>query len=268
MSFRGEKYDGDFFGGSVDSSERRDSFDNESKTGRNASAKRTIKQNELLDSEENPFTESGDKDRYLITYSDLITLLLGLFIILYAVSNIDNGKYKNVVAAMGSYFGNESIVPKMSESKVLTSPKEKISEELNKLIVENNYSNSIQLEETERGVTIHILDDILFPPGKADINESSKLVLKKIAKVLSTIPNDIRIEGHTDNMPIYTERYPSNWHLSVDRALTTAYYLIKQENISPDKVSIVGFSEYRPIASNSTPESRAKNRRVDLVILK
>ncbi|MCX6169944.1 MAG: OmpA family protein [Ignavibacteriales bacterium] len=227
-----------------------------------------MKQNEFLDSEENPYAESGDKDRYLITYSDLITLLLGLFIILYAVSNIDNSKYKNVVAAMGSYFGNESIVPKMAESKILTRPREKVSEELSKLIVENNYSNSIQLEENERGVTIHILDDILFPPGKADMNESSKLVLKKLAKVLSTIPNDIRIEGHTDNIPIFTERYPSNWHLSVDRALSTAYYLIKQENISPDKVSIVGYSEYRPIATNDTPESRAKNRRVDLVILK
>lgn len=169
---------------------------------------------------------------------------------------------------MGSYFGNESIVPKMAESKILTRPREKVSEELSKLIVENNYSNSIQLEENERGVTIHILDDILFPPGKADMNESSKLVLKKLAKVLSTIPNDIRIEGHTDNIPIFTERYPSNWHLSVDRALSTAYYLIKQENISPDKVSIVGYSEYRPIATNDTPESRAKNRRVDLVILK
>jgi len=268
MSFRGEKYDGDFFGGSANTSERRDSFDNEGKTNGNASAKRTIKQNEFLDSEENPYAESGDKDRYLITYSDLITLLLGLFIILYAVSNIDSGKYKNVVAAMGSYFGTNVVIPKMSASQILVKPKEKLSEELSKMIIDNNYSNSIQLEETERGITVHILDDILFPPGKADINESSKLVLKKLAKVLSTIPNDIRIEGHTDNVPIFTERYPSNWHLSVDRALSTAYYLIKQENISPDKVSIVGYSEYRPIASNNNPESRAKNRRVDLVILK
>ncbi len=268
MSFRGEKYDGDFFGGSFNSPERRDSFDNEGKTGRNASAKRTIKQNEFLDSEENPFSESGDKDRYLITYSDLITLLLGLFIILYAISNIDSAKYKNVVAAMGSYFGAESVVPKMPDSKIVTKPKERLSEELSKLIVENHYSNSIQLEENERGITLHILDDILFPPGRAEINEASRQVLGRLAKVLRTIPNDIRIEGHTDNVPISTEKYPSNWHLSVDRALSTAYYFINQEKISPDKVSIVGYSEYRPIAPNNTPQSRAKNRRVDLVILK
>lgn len=268
MSFRGEKYDGDFFGGSANTPERRDSFDNESKISRNAAAKRTIKQNEFLDSEENPYSESGDRDRYLITYSDLITLLLGLFIILYAMSNIDSNKYKGFIAAMGSYFGNESVVPQMPDSKVVIKPKEKLSEELSKLIVDNNYSNSIQLEETERGITVHILDDVLFPPGRSEINESSKLVLKRLAKVIVSIPNDIRIEGHTDNVPIFTERYPSNWHLSVDRALSTAYYLINQEKISPDKVSIVGYSEYRPISPNDSPESRAKNRRVDLVILK
>ncbi|PKL82180.1 MAG: chemotaxis protein MotB [Ignavibacteriae bacterium HGW-Ignavibacteriae-3] len=227
-----------------------------------------MKQNELLESEENPFSESGDKDRYLITYADLITLLLGLFIILYAISNIDGGKYKNVVAAMGSYFGNESVVPRMPNSKIMANPKETLSNELSRLIVENKYANSIQLEENERGITLHILDDILFPPGRADINGSSKLVLNRLAKVLKTIPNDIRIEGHTDNVPISTERYPSNWHLSVDRALSTAYYFINEEHISPDKVSIVGYSEYRPIASNDTPASRVKNRRVDLVILK
>ncbi|MFA7229490.1 MAG: OmpA family protein [Melioribacteraceae bacterium] len=227
-----------------------------------------MKQNEFLDSEENPYSEGGDKDRYLITYSDLITLLLGLFIILYAISNVDSGKYKDVRAAMGSYFGAESVVPRMPDSKIVTRPREKLSEELSKLIVENNYSNSIQMEESERGIILHILDDILFPPGRAEINESSRLVLNRLAKVLKTIPNDIRIEGHTDNVPIATERYPSNWHLSVDRALSTAYYFINEEKISPDKVSIVGYSEYRPIASNSTPQTRAKNRRVDLVILK
>jgi len=268
MSFRGEKHDGNFFGGSANTPERRDSFDNESKTNRNAPAKRTIQKNEFLNSEEDPFTESGDKDRYLITYSDLITLLLGLFIILFAMSKIDSAKYNGVVAAMGSYLGHESAIPSMPKTKLVISPKEKLSEELSKLIKENNYTNSIQLEETDRGITLHILDDILFPPGKAVINESSKMVLNKLAKVLVTIPNDIRIEGHTDNVPILTERYPSNWHLSVDRALSTAYYLINQENISPDKVSIVGYSEYRPIVPNDSPESRAKNRRVDLVILK
>jgi chemotaxis protein MotB len=170
---------------------------------------------------------------------------------------------------MGSFFGTESggAIP-AKETKVLESPKVNLSNQLNKLIADNNYSSSIQLEENERGITVHILDDVLFPPGMAILNESSKSVLTRLAEVIKSIPNDIRIEGHTDNTPINTARYPSNWHLSVDRALSTAYYLINQQGIDPDKVSIVGYSEYRPIAPNDSPAKRAKNRRVDLVILK
>ncbi|MEW6702737.1 MAG: OmpA family protein [Bacteroidota bacterium] len=235
---------------------------------RNAAAKRTSKQTEFLDPEENPFQESGEKDRYLITYADLITLLLGLFIILYTISNVDVSKYKNIMAAMGSYFGNQSVVPAMPESKVVTRPKEKLADELSRLIVENNYSHSIQLEENERGITIHILEDILFPPGKAELSDASKTVLKRLAKVIRNLPNDIRIEGHTDNTPINTPQYPSNWHLSANRALNTGFYLINVEGISPDKVTIVGNGEYKPIASNDSVQTRAKNRRVDLVILK
>lgn len=269
MSFRGEKYDGDLFGGSVNTSERRDSFNNESKVDRNASSKRSNKQAQFLEAEDNLFGEEGDKDRYLITYSDLITLLLGLFIILYAISNIDSIKYKGVVAAMGSFFGNSNNISQIvGDKKIVENPQEKLSDELSKLIADNNYDNSVRLEQNERGITIHILDDILFLPGKADISDESKVVLSKLAKVLEKIPNDLRIEGHTDDTPINTLRYPSNWHLSVDRALSTAYFLIKEENVSPDRVSVVGYSEYKPIAPNQKPQTRALNRRVDIVILK
>ncbi|MBI5808001.1 MAG: OmpA family protein [Ignavibacteriales bacterium] len=238
---------------------------------RNATTKSSAGKISRLNSEENIFAEEGnDKDRYLITYADLITLLLGLFIILYTISNIDATKYKNVAAALGSVFGKENIVKVVNSgsSKIAEGPKDKLIDQLSKLISDYNYSKSIQLEESERGITVHILDDILFAPGQASINENSKIVLNRLAAVIKSIPNDIRIEGHTDNTPINTPKYPSNWHLSVDRALNTAYYLIQNEGIDPDKVSIVGYAEYRPIAPNDTPESRTKNRRVDLVILK
>jgi chemotaxis protein MotB len=204
----------------------------------------------------------------LLTYSDLITLLLGLFIILYAISNIDSSKYKSVVAAFDTYFGRQAVIQTKPEQKFINTVKDRLSDELNKLIEQYNYSNSIQLEENEKGITIHILEDILFGPGNSEINSVSKIVLKRLANVIKDFPNDIRIEGHTDNVPISTQKYPSNWHLSVDRALNTAYYLIKYEGIPPEKVSIVGYSEYHPIASNESPATRAKNRRVDIVILK
>lgn len=185
------------------------------------------------------------------------------------MSNIDANKYKGVVSAMGSIFGSDSGGGSISAvSSVIPKPSDKLAEDLSRLVDQYNYGNSIRLEQNERGVTIHILDDVLFPPGKATLNETSKTVLSRLADVIKPLPNDIRIEGHTDNIPINTLQYPSNWHLSVDRALSTGYYLIQEENILADKVSVVGYAEYRPIASNDTPQARAQNRRVDIVILK
>lgn len=220
------------------------------------------------------FTEEGDKDRYIITYADLITLLLGLFIILYAISNVDISKYQKMMGVLGNVFGSQPVQEKLLELKnqkfdirdqITVSS---LKDNLQSVISENNLNNSIKLEENERGITIRILDDILFPTGKAEIREDSKLILQKIASIIRTIPNDIRIEGHTDNIPIKNSVFPSNWHLSVARALNTAYYLIDSEKLSPEKVSIVGYSEYRPVLSNETPDGRANNRRVDIVILK
>ena len=107
----------------------------------------------------------------------------------------------------------------------------------------------------------------MFAPGKAELVENSKYVLKNLAVILRALPNDIRIEGHTDNIPINTAVFPSNWHLSVARATSTAYYLMQYENLNPDKISVVGYAEYKPIASNDTPEHRSQNRRVDIVII-
>ena len=92
-------------------------------------------------------------------------------------------------------------------------------------------------------------------------------MLDTLAQVLKTIPNDLRIEGHTDNVPIATARFPSNWHLSVIRALNTGYYIISKHKLNPEKISVVGYSEYRPLFPNDTEEHRARNRRVDIVII-
>jgi len=137
-----------------------------------------------------------------------------------------------------------------------------------KIINENGYGNAIKLEENERGLTIHILEEILFNSGKADLNKNSMDFLNNIASLLKDVSNDIRIEGHTDNVPINSAAFQSNWHLSVARALNTAYYLINTEALQPDRVSIVGYSEYKPIATNETSFGRDLNRRVDIIIIK
>jgi chemotaxis protein MotB len=197
-------------------------------------------------------------------------LLLGLFIILYAISKIDVDKYQKMITAMGDVFGSHGKIVSMKNSGNGNAANDAghLKNELNQLIDKYHYNNSIRLEENERGVTIHILDDILFPSGSAELATYSVTILNRLAGILRELPNDIRVEGHTDNVPINSGAFPSNWHLSVSRALNTAYYLINKEGLNPEKVSIVGNSEYKPISSNETVEGRASNRRVDIVIIK
>lgn len=276
MPLERKTYDGDIPGSSTVAARGGDPITDESEIGEHAAAERAKRYDRYLEADAELFEESSETDRYLITYADLITLLLGLFIILYSISKIDMQKYEDLVYAMGDIFGTEKSAK--GDSLALLSNKistlggagsvEQIRKDVTELIEEFHYDHSISLEENERGLTIRILEDILFPSGEARLNESSKDVLVKLAHIIKKLPNDIRVEGHTDNVPISTPVYPSNWHLSVNRALNTAYFLIESVDISADKVSIVGYSEYKPIAQNDTREGRAINRRVDIVIIK
>ena len=272
MPLRRKTYDGNISGRNTGFAEWGDSFDSESALDKHASSKRAKRSSRgISDVEENIFQEENEKDRYLITYADLITLLLGLFIILYAISTIDLNKYEKMMRVMGNIFGNETITNATAVEtppNVIFTPIEQLKMDLNQLINNSNYPASLTLEENERGITLHISEEILFPSGSAELSTASLQMLSGIAGIIRQLPNDIRIEGHTDNVPINSRVFPSNWHLSVARALNTAYYLIEEEGLNPDKVSIVGYSEYQPLTSNNNPENRAKNRRVDIVIIK
>ncbi len=177
-----------------------------------------------------------------------------------------------MMSAVTNVFGSKKQVENLlKQNNLMKNPlaiNKSLRESLQEIINENGYGNNVKLIENERGITIRILDNILFSTGKAELNKKSLGILHKISQVLINVPNDIRIEGHTDNIPIKNKEYPSNWHLSVARATNTAYYLMNTEGLPPDKVSIVGYSEYKPVASNDTPEGRALNRRVDIIILK
>lgn len=279
MSSRRETNDGTLFAGSLGIAEWGYPSNGQNKIGKYAAAKRSgehasskrVRQKIKVDEfEESPFSEGGEKDRYLITYADLITLLLGLFILLYTASNLDVQKYENMVNAMDNIFGGDrqtiKVFPEAKSSSA--SVFGDLKTDINDLIEKHNYTSSIKLEENSRGVTIHILEDIVFPSGSAELKKSSKIVLQQLASILRKLPNDIRIEGHTDNVPINTAQFPSNWHLSVARALSTAYFLMTEEGLDPEKLSIVGYAEYKPMDSNQSVFGRASNRRVDIVIIK
>jgi chemotaxis protein MotB len=126
---------------------------------------------------------------------------------------------------------------------------------------------TVSISQNERGVTVHIMDELLFSSGSAVLKPGALTLLDNLSGVLRQIPHDIRVEGHTDNVPIQTHVFPSNWHLSVARAVNAAHFMVQRCSIAPERVSVVGYSEYRPLMPNISDENRAKNRRVDIVIV-
>ena len=269
MSLRRKTNDGTVPRGRHGDTQRGNTLDSQIKIDEFIAAKRArrfrkIKINEASNEEHTPGAE-----RYLLTYADLITLLLGLFIILYAVSNVDAKKYEAFMSEAGSVFGsnNLTVLPFENTSAKLELGNETLKNSIEGFIDEFDYQNNIKLVENERGFVISILDNILFQSGKADLSEESKPILKKIAQLLKTLPNDIRVEGHTDNVPISTVEFPSNWHLSIARATNTAYYLMNDQGLNQEKVSIVGNAEFKPVTTEISAEMKSLNRRVDIVIL-
>ncbi|MBP7145896.1 MAG: OmpA family protein [Acidobacteria bacterium] len=219
--------------------------------------------------------EHGGDERWLLTYADLITLLLGLFVILYAASQVDAQKFTALMQAFGTLLGGGSGVMQgsMGAMEVPVPPKPAAVTESISSIVESTLSDAISsggasVSENDGGVTVHVAEMLLFDPGAAQLKPGALPVLDSLAHTLSSITNEIRIEGHTDDSPIHSAQYPSNWHLSVDRALNVGYYLMTQSSIRPERVWIVGFGEFRPIAPNTLEQGRARNRRVDIVIVK
>jgi chemotaxis protein MotB len=218
--------------------------------------------------------EHESSERWLLTYADLITLLLGLFVILYAMSKVDAGKYAEIVAALGGVFGQGKTGMLQGNNGVMMqgvpripTERERIAEELRSALKDAVKENLVSIVENERGLTVHLMEELLFESGRAELKESSLSTLDSLASVLKTLSNDLRVEGHTDNIPIHNSQFPSNWHLSVARALNTAFRLIDRYGLPPERVSVVGFSEYQPLVPNSTDSNRSRNRRVDIVVV-
>jgi chemotaxis protein MotB len=216
--------------------------------------------------------EDEKTDRYLLTYADLITLLLGLFIVLYAVSKVDAAKYQEVAGVFEHMFGGKGAVSASVQSNPLAplqmrAERADLIKKLQNAIGASQFGSGVTISKNERGITIHMLEKLLFASGAAEVKSSAYVTLDSIASVIRTLPNDVRVEGHTDNVPIATKEFPSNWHLSVSRAVNTAFYLITRHGLNPDKIAVVGYSEFKPVVPNDSDENRAKNRRVDIVIL-
>lgn len=216
---------------------------------------------------------------WMTTYGDLMTLLLVFFVLLYSFSVMDLEKFQGFIAALkaqlGVLDGGRTISEDTLVSKGLKGERfnpsqtnlNRVMGELSQYIKEQGLQNNVSLEITRRGLIVRLTGQILYDLGKAEIKPEGEKILDKIATSIKDIPNDIMVEGHTDNLPINNEQFPSNWELSTTRATNVIKFFIENYNISPDRLSAAGYSEYRPLYSNDTPEHRTKNRRVEIVIL-
>lgn len=238
--------------------------------------------------------ESSSSDGWLATYGDLVTLLLCFFVLLFSFSEINVQKFQAVIESFQGSLGvldggetidensNQTIIEPKEDSNEEESDREKIElkemEDFQKLkdsieeyANEKGLATNLKVEITERGLVIRILDNVFFDSGKAEIKQKAREVILYIGQALKKeefINKDIRIEGHTDIVPINTPKFPSNWELSVLRATNVLRLLEEEIDINSKRLSASGYGPNRPVAPNDSKENKAKNRRVDIVVLK
>lgn len=217
----------------------------------------------------------------MTTYGDLITQILIFFVLLFSFSNVDRDKFTAAMLSLQGSLGiidggmtlQEGDLMEQGEiGEIMISVQEQrefelLHERVEEIISEDDL-NGIQVNLDERGLVIRFVEGVLFDSGKADIKNEARAILDKIAPLLIDTHRHIRIEGHTDNLPINTREFPSNWELSTARAVNVVRYFIEKHNFSPYILSAAGYGEYRPIAPNDSDKNRALNRRVDIIILK
>jgi chemotaxis protein MotB len=228
--------------------------------------------------------EPENHERWLISYADFITLLFAFFVVMYAISAVNIGKYKVFSDALGNAFGGQgSATPVNTQVQNLPIPnpglkrrtemlrKEKeqmtrLAQDLLSTMAPLVKEGKVRVTQNSRGVSVEINASVLFDPGEARLMPESVEALRAVANLLKSDGHDVQVEGHTDNQPIANPRYPSNWELSSVRASSVVRLFI-DAGVAPTRLTAVGFSSTQPVADNDTPLGRARNRRVAVTIL-
>ena len=225
-------------------------------------------------------------DRWLISYADFITLLFAFFVVMYAVSAVNENKYRILASSLGDAFGrtpsSDAPVPQLPTVALPPEVKQRtlkqqqaIEEQAHMTEVASNLldvmaplvkEGKVRVTQSRRGVSIEINANVLFSPGRAELEPQSLAVLRAVAERLKNEPFNLEVTGHTDNVPISNSVFASNWELSAVRA-TSVVRLLADNGIAPARLSAIGREASQPIAPNDTAEGRARNRRVELMIL-
>lgn len=238
--------------------------------------------------------ETENTDRWMVSYADFVTLLFAFFVVMYAMSSVNEGKYRVLSDTMNEAFkvapkspnpiqiGKESKAISSGENpslvvikppKILPKPERTYEHEMKQIA--QTVSKSVQplidkglikVTQNKLWVEIEMNSKILFSSADSELEEDAFPALKALATVLKKLPNSIDVEGHTDNVPISNELFPSNWELSAARAASVVH-LFTRYGVNPRRLSSIGYAEYRPIGNNATAEGRLRNRRVKVVIL-
>lgn len=230
-----------------------------------------------------------DLMRWLLTYADMITLLMLFFIILYAMSNIDTGKYEQLAQALASVFnggeftifdqpttGGAGVLPGVTSGQKVeargggkrqgTGGQSTLRTQALSALQNLVKSGKVRVIPTDRGFAVSLTSDLYFASGSADLGADSMPILQEVSDFLAKIPNSVIVEGHTDNEPPDPKKWASNWQLSGERALSVLQAL-EDYGVAPDRLSASAYGDTRPVQSNDTPEGRSYNRRVDIVIV-
>ncbi|MGE0591232.1 MAG: flagellar motor protein MotB [Vicinamibacterales bacterium] len=218
-------------------------------------------------------------DRWLVSYADLVTLLFAFFTVLYAGSRMDADSMAPVASSLQQAFDARPATPAAAETgagdPALTVPVEVVrrersldvlQEQLRQDLADAVAQQQLEIVRDSRGLVLTLPERATFPVGTADASEAALALIGRVAEPLLGIPNGLRIEGHTDDVPISTARYRSNWELSTARAGAVVAFLLDL-GFEPARLSAAGYAEFHPRAANDTPENRARNRRIDIVVL-
>lgn len=240
--------------------------------------------------------DPDNHDRWLVSYADFITLLLAFFIVMYAISSVNQSKYRIFSEALGSAFsGKPSPSPTTPMSatvekeplplplppRALPSQKQRarqaallrerqqmtgMARDILQVLAPLVGQGKVRVTQSSRGVSVEINASVLFAPGEAKLSNESGAALKAVAQVVRDFPQAIQVEGHTDMLPISNAMFPSNWELSAVRASSVVRLFIEQ-GIAEKRLAAVGYGSNQPVASNETADGRMRNRRVQLTIL-
>ncbi|GAA3540194.1 OmpA/MotB family protein [Zobellella aerophila] len=205
-------------------------------------------------------------EAWLISYLDVLTLLITLFVLLLALTERGNGQEHNssATAAISQQTRQQDVLPLhdglLPQHEGLLPQYDGLQQSFKALALEG-----VEASQGNEGMTLRIADNLLFASGRAELTPEGEAVIRKLLVVLNSFEGDISVEGHTDNIPIHTRRFASNWELSTGRAISVLRFL-EQEKIAHARLRAIGYADTRPLASNITTEGRAANRRVELVL--